>query len=214
LLVVVSIIALLVSILLPVLGAAKGSAQSVRCASNLRQMMIGWEAAMGQRNYVIPNTVNSPNGPRESIWFDVLADAMGVDSNAGQFDAITAWLDCPTRRSETRIAYFTRQTFGYAVNSRWLPNENWAANEHQSWEAVRNPTEYVWFAEPALEPASGWPIAKAYFGINALRHWGVAYPHAGAGNFAFAAGDVRAVSLGGWDSDADATGTPLWLLNR
>jgi len=60
LLVVISIIALLIAILLPALGAARKSARLIACASNLRQLGIATHAYAADNNEVIPA---GPVGP-------------------------------------------------------------------------------------------------------------------------------------------------------
>lgn len=52
LLVVIAIIALLISILLPALGGVRGSARSVLCLSNLRQLAHGWHSYADENNDV------------------------------------------------------------------------------------------------------------------------------------------------------------------
>ncbi|QQE13870.1 prepilin-type N-terminal cleavage/methylation domain-containing protein [Planctomycetota bacterium] len=69
LLVVISIIALLIGILLPALGAARRTAQSAACGSNERQMGIAWAAyAVDHNDWVMPGydyrNLNTPSGWR------------------------------------------------------------------------------------------------------------------------------------------------------
>jgi len=69
LLVVVSIIALLISILLPSLNKARESARSVKCGANMRQ--IGQADAMYKNQYnglYVPREVYRADGGRETFW--------------------------------------------------------------------------------------------------------------------------------------------------
>ena len=70
LLVVISIIALLVGILLPALGAARRSAQDLKCSSNIHQLGIGLAAyATDNDGYYPPNWNNGPEADWR-FWYD------------------------------------------------------------------------------------------------------------------------------------------------
>ncbi|MEZ6191608.1 MAG: type II secretion system protein [Phycisphaerales bacterium] len=70
LLVVISIIALLVGILLPALGAARRSAQDLKCGSNIRQLGIGLTSYATDYSGNYPPNWN--NGPQADwrFWYD------------------------------------------------------------------------------------------------------------------------------------------------
>jgi len=87
LLVVISIIALLVAILLPALGAARNAAQSTVCLYNMRQFMLGVNAYVEINSQYWPTAVNYPfatnppafvGGPN---WQQVVAHEIGVVYN-------------------------------------------------------------------------------------------------------------------------------------
>jgi len=73
LLVVISIIALLVSILLPALGAARGAAESIQCSSNLRQLGLGFV------NYT---TDNAEAVPAKYFYYTVTSNPSAIWWNA------------------------------------------------------------------------------------------------------------------------------------
>ena len=73
LLVVISIIAILIALLLPALAQARATAQTVACASNLRQLSVGVvEYSVANNNAVLyANYTNPPYSQRTgSYWFD------------------------------------------------------------------------------------------------------------------------------------------------
>lgn len=68
LLVVISIIALLIAILLPSLSAAREQANRIRCASNLRQIMISLSLYDNDFQAVPPGKYNQPNSFRSGAY--------------------------------------------------------------------------------------------------------------------------------------------------
>ncbi|GAB4188773.1 MAG: hypothetical protein Kow00105_03350 [Phycisphaeraceae bacterium] len=72
LLVVISIIALLVGILLPALGAARRVAMDVKCASNMRQQLVGVVGYAADYKGILPIGYTPP--PQEVYWSLLIND--------------------------------------------------------------------------------------------------------------------------------------------
>lgn len=107
LLVVISIIALLVGILLPALGAARETAKRIGCSSNMKQYGVAMHAYAAESKDYFPLFSNTfPETPASKLeyaeWYNVLGEYMGEERDEGREADIRR---CPTERSWVGVHY-------------------------------------------------------------------------------------------------------------
>jgi prepilin-type N-terminal cleavage/methylation domain-containing protein/prepilin-type processing-associated H-X9-DG protein len=128
LLVVIAIISLLAGLLLPVLGKAKATAQSIGCTSHLRQVQFAWVLYCSDHEGRVPLIVNSGAGgysrSLEGSW--VVGNAKRDRSEDGlQGGSLWSYLSaaviyrCPADRSTVMGHPELRRFRSYALNG-WL----------------------------------------------------------------------------------------------
>lgn len=124
LLVVISIIALLITILLPVLGSARASAKTVQCKSNLRQLQIATTSYLIEHDGYLPQPshdddldigddgLDTDEEQGEAVWFNALDDYLGQarknysksdieERNYEQFKQDPVWSDATEAQRKT-----------------------------------------------------------------------------------------------------------------
>ena len=109
LLVVISIIALLIAILLPVLGSARESAKTIQCKSNMRQLQLATTAFTIENDGILPqpehdSALGTPEEQGAALWFNALdsylnqqarqySQADADERNYEAFKQDPVWLD-------------------------------------------------------------------------------------------------------------------------
>ena len=91
LLVVIAIIALLASMLLPVLSKAKGKAQQIGCLNNLKQLTLAVQLYVGDNSEWYPPMQDRLSNGAESSWRSYLYDYVGRAPSI---------YDCPSEKDE------------------------------------------------------------------------------------------------------------------
>jgi prepilin-type N-terminal cleavage/methylation domain-containing protein/prepilin-type processing-associated H-X9-DG protein len=164
LLVVISIIALLVSILLPALNKARGQAKAIVCATQMRQYTMAVVYYVDDNDYFFPRyasirnyTTDTPSDTHhEDVWINSIApymDGEKISPGAPQAekDAVhfKNWemevRDCPEKNSFIGIVYGAFA--GAKVDAPWLVVGPGPGNNGFKSDAIRGPSEWISFVD-------------------------------------------------------------------
>ncbi|MEM9752185.1 MAG: prepilin-type N-terminal cleavage/methylation domain-containing protein [Planctomycetota bacterium] len=194
LLVVISIIALLIGLLLPALGAARDTARAVTCLSNIRQIGVSHISyATDHDDKIVPLAqdytgagVEPPNlslrnklgiqgtGRPNVFWFEVLANHMNGDKrrdDGTRSEFMNENFTCVVFQSEyPEFTARDSEAIGYGMNRRLLGK----VDQRSAANAGNDDPQYapVPYSSGALPPLTNWwrfgdAVAPSSRGINA-----------------------------------------------
>ncbi len=114
LLVIIAIASVLLSLLLPALTHAREAARKVVCASNLRQLCLGWTYYKDDSSgYLVPNyTDGATTGEDQWHWIDT-AYQKGVDQYITEYEVFS----CPSSPMDVHTPGGGRLPTKYGINS-------------------------------------------------------------------------------------------------
>ena len=213
LLVVISIIALLISILLPALTAARESARSIQCMNQLKQIAMMASIYIDEHDGKFPGDQWTESV--QNVSSPGLQEALGLDQIPGN-KKVDTLVTCPTLQSlrPTKRWNFHR-TYGINVlltvrSGEFGPNPDTVTRWHQ----ILFPTKMAFFLDGAITED---PVTEAfgwYYRITAnasqITSGGhsLQYPHNGANNFVFT--DGHASSLREEEVSQQTNSDPFW----
>ena len=149
LLVVIGIIALLISILLPALSAARKQANAVNCGANLRQLGIAMQLYLNSYR-VYPGNLANAQGEQVAIWPTRLRAVMKVTGSSGM-----RLFRCPERGEEFDwkventagvVATASEEQYGYRIGESLLLSRpvggtrfSYGYNDWGTWDPANTP---------------------------------------------------------------------------
>jgi len=185
LMVVISIIAILASMLLPALKNAKESAKSIKCVSNLKQIGIFAAFYSLEHNDYFPGTLKSPY-KQNDWWPFVLAS---VDASAG---AALCKLECPSSQAANSqyVTFYAMNHHigmltGYPTDTGYKPFKSFT---------VKNPSKKGYIADsPWIGNVFGWQFYPDLVPDSA--HNSISLRHSRCANLLFLEGHVGQIKI-------------------
>ena len=150
LLVVISIIALLIGILLPALGAARNTARDLKCLANQRQMGIGFHAYASEYDQILPPAFDNQNYNGQATDWSVLITAY-LEGNANftfnDLEQRNELFSCPQAAvPEGRLHYGTnRNVMPVAFSAAGFGNAPLNKLYNIDWES--RASDVMWLAD-------------------------------------------------------------------
>ncbi len=150
LLIVVTIIATLSGLMLPVFSQARSSAHRTQCASNLRQIGLAWRLyADDHQDSACPSYYLGADGWSEVAWDFTRGAEPGLLSPYSRSATIQA---CPTFKGES----WGRLHTGFGYNATYVGGDYWAGVPAASLGQVEHPSATVLFADTGFgDPVRG-----------------------------------------------------------
>lgn len=139
LLVVISIISLLISILLPALGQARKTAESVKCLANQRQLGVSMHAYAADYNDTMPpgrDDIISGGNSWAEMWVNRLGDYVNHSGDV---------FICPTGFSSGKVVLsgeYPLHTLYWTQANSWFKGFSYRYNLYLGWYANWNPAPF------------------------------------------------------------------------
>ncbi len=208
-----AVIVLLLAILIPVVGTIQSSNNSVKCASNLRQIGVAAKLYSNDHGGAIvpvyyPNE-NTTDPFDEKHWPGLLAEYVGVadDQDLATMGTVRSVFVCPSLPDR----------YGYGLNYKWLspyaPNPETNVNiliRHQN--EILNPVETVMITDIVIRDGENWrPFVRpaSWGGWKSEESNSVAFRHDNEANVLWADGHVSSAEPNSDFTDTDG----LWDIN-
>lgn len=202
LLVVIGIIALLIAILMPALNKARAQAQSIACASNMRQIYLGLRMyADAHRGWLPPNifTYPRPSGGTDYITYNYFLTVYPPTTGGWQ----TPQNFLPNQNVYLCPSQHNAATFrgSYALNGR-MTAEDWSSTSRHPHASVHTNSSGTWYhynLDRTLLPTEMYLLGDVYkdkyYFYNQLDDR-PDYRHQGRMNILFHDGHVESLAKG------------------
>ena len=201
LLVVISIIALLVSILLPALGSAREAARATVCATNLRSLGFAIVYYADDNNNFLPpgfGFYNMTGTAWENNNYWATAISKYIDMDSGVYHGESGVMHCPTKRPYPQISGAAAEglNYGMAMKLSTVLDFYGGVGADKRWrkmDSIRMPSVNI----ALLDLWWGRPVTNFDVPLEA-QALGIFRPmiHRGRDNFAFLDGHVEPLAEG------------------